>query len=234
MCAFFVSLLKENQMATNFTKINLDLLSPEQKQIVEDSRFSLEKSQVSLFDSLAYILGGDATFTAVSISTENRFTFKCTRAKKWSDITKKEEWQDRWFVKVLTGPDNCSNYTYMGTIDNKASGSNKWYIRQTQKSGVTVDALSWKSFVYILDKLQNGFQFINERLSKEIKIYHDGTCSMCGRKLTDPVSLRVSLGPICAPEAHKSFKAGCKKRGIVIDKKNNTFIYPERSEELFH
>ena len=213
-------------MATNFTKLNLDLLSPKQRQIVDDSRFSLEKSQVSLFDALAYILGGEATFTAVSIVTGNRFTFQCNRQKKWSNISKKEEWQDRWFVSVLTGPDNNSNYTYIGTIDNCCPVSNKWYMRQTLKSGVGIDAVSWKTFVYILDKLQNGFDFINDRLSKEIKIYHDGTCSMCGKKLTDPVSTSTGFGPICNPEAHKAYKAGCKKRGIIIDKKAGKLIHP--------
>lgn len=214
-------------MATDFTTINLDLLSPEQKQIVDDSRFGLEKSQVSLFDALAYILGGEATFTAVSIVTGRRFTFKCDRSKKWNNATNKEEWQDRWFVKVLTGPDNNSNYTYMGTIDTRDVSSNKWYIRQTQKSGVGTDAMSWLTIVYILDKLQNGFQFINDRLSKEIKIYHDGTCSICSKKLTDVISVITGFGPVCNPGAHKAYKAGCKKRGIIIDKKAGKLIYPE-------
>ena len=214
-------------MATNFTTINLDLLSPQQRQIVEDSRFDLEKGQVSLFDALAYILGGEATFTALSIATGKRFTFKCDRAKEWNQSTKKEEWQDRWYVKVLTGPDNTYNYTYMGTIDTRQSGSNKWYIRQTKKSGIGEEATSWKSFDYIIDKLQNGFDYINDTLSTKIKIYHDGTCSICSKKLTDIVSVSTGFGPICNPGAHKAYKAGCKKRGIIIDKKAGKLIYPE-------
>lgn len=214
-------------MATNFTTISLDLLSPQQKQIVDDSRFGLERSQVSLFDALAYILGGEATFTALSIPTGNRFTFQCNRAKVWNPATKKDEWQNRWFVKVLTGPNNNTDYTYMGTIDSINPVTNKWYIRQTKKSGVGTDALSWKSFDYILERLQNGFDYINILLPI-IKIYHDGNCSMCSRKLTDIISVTTGFGPICNPGAHKAYKAGCKKRGIIIDKKNNKLVYPNK------
>ena len=49
---------------------------------------------------------------------------------------------------------------------------------------------------------------------------------MCGKKLTDPVSTSTGFGPICNPGAHKAYKAGCKKRGITIDKKAGKLIYP--------
>jgi hypothetical protein len=32
---------------------------------------------------------------------------------------------------------------------------------------------------------------------------------------------------VCAPEAHRQFKEGCKKRGIKINKEANKLIYPE-------
>jgi hypothetical protein len=193
-------------------------------QIIEDSRFEIESGQVSLFDALAYILGGDACFTTLSIKTGKRFTFKCEQSKKWDNTLNKEVPQDRWFISVLSGPDNNSNYSYIGTIDTKEN--NKWILRLTAKSKVSTEAESFKAITTILDYLQNSVKFI-DGLRDKLKVFHDGNCSKCGRHLTDPVSISTSFGPICAPLSHKSFKQGCKKRGIIIDKKNNKLIYPE-------
>ena len=191
------------------------------EEIIEDSRFEIESGQISLFDSLNYILGGESTFTILSVKTGKRFTFKCSQSKKWNDTLKKEVPQERWFISVLTGSDNNSDYSYIGTIDSKENG--KWVLRLTQKSKISKEAPSYIAFTTILDYLQNSVKFINS-LRDKLKIYHDGNCSKCGRHLSDPVSVSVGQGPICNKSAHAQFKAGCKKRGIIIDKKNNKLI----------
>lgn len=194
-------------------------------QIIEDSRFEIEPGQISLFDSLNYIMGGDATFTFLSIKTDKRFTFKCEQSKKYDETLQKVVKQDRWFVSVLTGYNNDSDYSYLGTIDSKSN--NKWILRFTPKSKVTKEAPSAIAFNFILDALQNSVTSI-DKLRDKLKIFHDGSCSKCGKHLTDPVSVAIGRGPICATIEHKQFKQGCKKRGILIDKENNKLIYPEK------
>ena len=193
-------------------------------EIISNSRFEIDYGQISLFDGLAYILGGEAIFSFVSVATGKKFTYKCEQAEKWDIKLNKKVKQERWFVSVLTGPDNNTNYTYAGTIDEK-DNLGKWIIRTTKKSGMSSEADSFKAFVTVLDILQSSVQRINAYREK-LLIYHDGTCSKCGRRLTDITSVAISAGPICSPDAHKQFKAGCKKRGIKIDKETNKLIYP--------
>lgn len=192
------------------------------EQIIEDSRFEIETGQVSLFDALNYILGGEATFTTLSVKTGKRFTFKCSQLKHYDKTLKKDMPQEMWFVSVLTGPDNNSNYSYIGTIDTKEN--NKWIIRLTKNSKVSKEAPSFVAFQTILDYLQNNVKFINGLLDK-LKIYHDGSCSKCGKTLTTPISVSTAFGPVCNPAAHRSYREGCKKRGIIISK--DKLIYPE-------
>jgi hypothetical protein len=192
------------------------------EQIIEDSRFQIEIGQISLFDALNYILGGNATFTTVSINTGNRFTFRCSQLKRFDATLKKEVAEEMWFVSVLTGPDNDSNYSYMGTISTKEN--NKWIMRLTKNSKIGKEAPSYAAFTTVLNYLQNSVSFI-DGLRDKLKIYHDGTCSKCGKTLTTPISVVTAFGPICNPAAHKSYKNGCKKRGIIISK--DKLIYPE-------
>jgi hypothetical protein len=184
--------------------------------IIEDSRFSIESGQISLFDSLKYILGGEAIFTIFPIKQGIKYVFKCNRL-----ITKegnKEIKHNRWFLNLLTGPDNTKDFTYVGTIDYVESKiPNVLTLRITAKSGMTADAPSYKLFDNLLYNLQCVPEHI-ATLTDRIKVYHDGSCSMCGRPLTDIVSVAVGRGPVCAPDEHKSYKAGCKRRGIILPK----------------
>ncbi len=49
----------------------------------------------------------------------------------------------------------------------------------------------------------NGFRWmVNQLVSKtwsdeKAEIWHEGQCCKCGRRLTDPESIRLALGPIC-------------------------------------
>lgn len=193
-------------------------------EIISNSRFEIDYGQISLFDGLAYILGGEAIFSLVSIATGKKFTYKCVQATRWDNKLNKKVPYDRWFLSVLTGPDNNNDYTYAGTIDEK-NNIDRWIMRTTAKSGMTSEADSFQAFVAVLDILQSSVERINMYRQK-LLIYHDGNCSICGKHLTSIVSVATSLGPVCAPEAHAQFKAGCKKRGIKIDKETNKLIYP--------
>jgi hypothetical protein len=120
-----------------------------------------------------FALAGNATFTATSLKTGTRFTFKVRQPKPDSPH----------FVKVLTGCDNESDYTFLGTIFN---GEN---YRHGLRSSITPDAPSAQAFAYIWTHL--------DQLDGKVTIQHAGKCCRCGRKLTVPESIESGIGPEC-------------------------------------
>jgi len=72
------------------------------------------------FVPLAFVLGGNATFTASS-TKGGRFTYRVRLAKPRAGQA--DDGTRRWFVAVLTGPDNSSDYTYLGTIVERNGGA---------------------------------------------------------------------------------------------------------------
>ena len=49
-------------------------------------------------------------------------------------------------------------------------------------------------------KAINGLLWVLKRgdnLPKQVKVFHHGRCSVCGRKLTDSESIRMGMGPTC-------------------------------------
>ncbi len=128
---------------------------------------------------VAYLKGGKAIFTLVSQKTGKRFTF-LVRAPK-------ADGRDPiWFVSVLTGSNNESDYTYLGTINAKG------VYRHGAKSPISSDAPSAKAFAWAWNYL------VKDEVPPTSEFWHSGKCSRCSRALTDPASLEIGLGPICA------------------------------------
>jgi hypothetical protein len=63
-----------------------------------------------VFDPLAFILGGNARVTVTSCKTGQRFTYKVRRANKGPEETRP------YFVSLLRGQDNDSDFTWMGML----------------------------------------------------------------------------------------------------------------------
>ena len=145
----------------------------------------LNKESVYKFENVEdikkFIVGGKAIMTLESKRTSRWFTYKIKRAKK-DDLT------SPFFVSVLTGMDNESAYTYMGTIFSK---NNKLEFSLTKNSKIGEDALSYKAFTYFFKLL------LENKLHEEMAIYHRGICSVCGKTLTQPESLKNGIGPFC-------------------------------------
>ena len=123
----------------------------------------------------AFVLAGKSTFTVHNPSTGNRFTFKVTKGKQETAPH---------FVKVMTGSDNESSYTYLGCIFNNQNYSHG------RKSPISFDAPSAKAFAFIwknIDSLPAALEFL-----------HAGKCCRCGRKLTTPESIARGYGSECA------------------------------------
>ena len=128
--------------------------------------------------ALTFILGGKATVTLVSLTSGNRYTYKITEADKRNPND-----APVYFVSLLNGPDNWTNYAYIGMIKNNQFA---W----TGKSKVSQDAPSFIGFNFCFGKLVagsiNGFE-----------VWHMGKCGRCNRPLTVPESIANGFGPEC-------------------------------------
>lgn len=124
-----------------------------------------------------FITAGKAIFTLRNESTGNRFTFKVTKFQP------EDGKPAMHFVKVLTGSDNNSSYTFIGTIFNDG------VYKHSKRSPITPDAQSVKAFEWFVQHV--------EKLPAVVKVYHEGRCGRCGRRLTVPESILSGFGPEC-------------------------------------
>ena len=141
-------------------------------------------------DPKNFILGGKAIFTikikeehAAAAQTKLFYTFK---VEKFGN-----ENNPSYAIRVLTGPDNWSNYAYMGIL-NATYG--KIYLTAKSKfeeNSIPVRIARWAlSLIWIREQLPDGYEF-----------HHEGRCGRCGRKLTTPESVTSGFGPVCGPLA---------------------------------
>jgi len=132
-------------------------------------------------DACDYALAGNATLTLESLKTGAHFTFKVRLAKPRDG----EEPQALWFVSLLNGPDNGSDYQYLGIIRNGR-------FTRTAKSRITEEASSFKAFNFFWACITAG------KLPESLAVRHEGRCGRCGRVLTVPESIDAGIGPECA------------------------------------
>jgi Family of unknown function (DUF6011) len=127
---------------------------------------------------------GSATITLESLKTGNRFTYKISQARdKETGIA-----QDCYFVGLLCGPNNDSDYKYIGRI----ARSVFWSGRKYPKPGdISKDAPSVRAFDWAWRALARG------ELPDQLAVWHEGKCGRCGRKLTVPESVASGFGPEC-------------------------------------
>lgn len=121
-----------------------------------------------------FMLAGKAIFTAVSKKTGTRYTYK----------VKHNEDRNCWFVSLLTGPENSSDYTYMGWIKD---GN----FKTTKGSKISDSASSVLGFNWIYQHVSKGL------VLDQVEIFHAGRCGRCGRLLTVPNSILTGYGPEC-------------------------------------
>ena len=129
-------------------------------------------------DQRDFILAGDAIFTIQS-PNGGRFTYRVERGDD-------DGRPAIWFVRLLSGPDNTSDYQYLGFI-----GADLRY-RHGRKSRVGEDAPSVIAFGWTWERLATG------RSIGGVQVYHEGRCGACGRTLTTPESIERGIGPVCA------------------------------------
>lgn len=146
--------------------------------VLEIESAKVERSQLLGDDIKNFVFGGKAIFTVVNTVTNKWFTFKVRQPKGNKEVS---------FVSVLTGSDNGTSYSFLGTYFSKSDS-----YKYSKKSSIGSSAQSAKVISWFFSK------FINcEEKYPTIQVFHDGKCGSCGRKLTTPQSVKSGLGPIC-------------------------------------
>ena len=122
-----------------------------------------------------FMFGGNAILTLRSVKTGVYYTYKIKKGKNYH------------FVSVLNGPDNTSNYTYLGTIFDCKS------FRITKKSAVGANAPSMIAFDWAFRSIMG-----KKIVPSSLEVWHEGRCGRCGRLLTVVESIATGFGPECS------------------------------------
>ena len=122
-----------------------------------------------------FITGGNSTFTVLNEKSAVRYTFK----------VKKSPDDKVFFVSLLNGADNTSNYVYIGVIKDEV-------FKLTKKSALVSDSTPVRAFKWLWNNLKKDNEF-----PECFHFYHEGRCAKCGRKLTTPESIERGFGPVC-------------------------------------
>jgi hypothetical protein len=123
-------------------------------------------------DALQFIMGGNATVTLAG--SQKNYTYKVSSPKDDDSIH---------FVSLLTGPDNTSDFEYLGFIRSKKMAAGT-------KGNASHPA--YGAFKWTLRQLVAG------KIPAPLEVWHEGRCGRCGRKLTVPSSIEAGFGPECA------------------------------------
>jgi hypothetical protein len=132
-----------------------------------------------------WVMAGKAIFT-VSNGKGEHYTFKVT--KKDNDAPRPPV----WFVSLLTGQDNESDYTYVGCL-RPTTGN----VDLTRASRYNRDSKPYKVIVWAMRILWAGVEF-----PAGYGCDGEGRCGRCGIKLTHPDGInnagyRLGYGPTC-------------------------------------
>ena len=152
------------------------------------------QGKLDIKSALSFIFGGNSTFTVVSKSTNNRYTFK----------VKSNEKGDVFFVSYLY---NSDSYKFIGTIFTQGVNKYKYFPKKNTNNGSTIN----KTFDWVLRAIITQ----NEKKFNMIEFWHEGLCGQCGRKLTVPSSIESGFGPICSSKSTKNVRY--KIRENVLD-----------------
>lgn len=140
--------------------------------------------------SWEHAVAGDAIFT---VEVPPEVAEKQGWSPHYTYRVQRVEFNDKamHFVKVLSGPNNTADYTYMGRLDT-IRGS----LELTAKSRVSKDTPSFLIAARVLKAL---FEKREEAIkSAGWAVHHVGRCCRCARVLTTPESIEAGIGPVCA------------------------------------
>lgn len=136
----------------------------------------MTKAQIrSAQDVLDFVLAGNSRFTIVSQKTGKRITYRATASDN----------PNMWFISVLTGSNNETDYSYVGIVYGRK-------FKTTPKSRFNDDSEQVKALKWMVERLQAGV------FPAGLEFWHEGRCGRCARTLTVPNSIATGFGPECA------------------------------------
>jgi len=133
-----------------------------------------------------YMMAGNATVTFVSSKTGQRYTFKIRKPDEKKQDPRYKNNGNTYFVSLLSGPQNTTDFTYMGMISHND-------FRLTKASKMNQESSPVKAFAWVWNHIIN-----KQDIPEAVEIWHEGSCGRCGRKLTVPESIEAGIGPECA------------------------------------
>ncbi len=146
------------------------------------------RGQLSDWGTVAeFLFGGRAVFTLRSLKTGARFTYR-VKAKRADLAVGAVGEAVTYFVETLRGPDNTTDYRYLGVLRRPGT---LWFTAASQQRR---DAASSAALVWFLERLRTGRA---GTLGKTLEFWHEGRCCRCGRALTVPESVADGVGPEC-------------------------------------
>lgn len=125
-----------------------------------------------------YILAGNCIFTLYSKKLDTRYTFKIQQDKNN---------EERYFAKVLFGPDNENDYRYIGLFYSDTLG-----LKTSSAAHIPYTAPQFVMLQYFLKIVQGEYPWPDT-----CQFYPSGKCCRCGRTLTTPESIESGIGPEC-------------------------------------
>jgi len=128
-----------------------------------------------------WVLAGEAVFTI----QKPHYTYKVQR------VEGSDRWPEAYFVKLLIGPDNTSDFAYMGKL-NAFTGQ----VNTTTKSQKFDGSYPLRLLNRVLARVWCDDNAAFE--SHGYHVHHEGKCCRCGRRLTVPASVESGIGPECA------------------------------------
>jgi hypothetical protein len=123
-----------------------------------------------------FVLAGNAVFTLQSKKTGERFTYRVRAA----------ETGPMHFVSVLTGPNNSTDWKYLGFLRRSV------YFYGGSKAKIGRFAPSARAFLWFWTNTMRGVAM------PSLEVHHEGRCGRCGRPLTVPESIQSGFGPECS------------------------------------
>ena len=120
-----------------------------------------------------HVLGGRAHFSIVSKKTNTHFTYRIVRSPKY-----------KWLFAVWVKDDK--KYKYVGTWNGKTL---KFY--WNPKKSIPRSWKRYQGFVWVWRHV------VNRQMPTETFVYRDERCRACGKRLTNPKSIKLGIGPEC-------------------------------------
>lgn len=159
-----------------------------------------------------WVLAGDAIFTL----SNGRGKHETFRVYKRELMQQGNKTLDTYFIKVLTGPDNLHDYTYLGMVILPNRKHADPTVRLTANSRFKEDSPPLKAARFILRaiwQIDRG----TYKLPAGYTIKHIGRCGRCHQPLTTPASLDTGYGPDCAEALGIVWRERERVQGTVFD-----------------